>query len=157
MNSDGSSLLAQQRPFACRGVRGATTVTRNDPEDILEATRELLHTIMRVNEMDIEDIASIYFTTTTDLNAVYPAVAGRQLGMFDTALICGHEMQVPGSLPLCIRVLIHWNTTRTQKEVGHVYLRDAKSLRPDRKNLPPIQPEQVSPVVAAVKMLATML
>lgn len=157
MNPNGASPLAEQRPFACRGVRGATTVSRNDPEEILEATRELLHTVMRVNDMEIEDIASIYFTTTVDLNAVYPAVAARQLGMFDTALICGHEMQVPGSLPLCIRVLIHWNTTRTQKEVGHVYLREAKSLRPDRKSLPPIQPEQVSPVVAAVKMLATML
>ena len=157
MQQTGSSPLEEKRPFACRGVRGATTVSRNDSEEILTATRELLHTIMRVNEMEVEDIASIYFTTTVDLNVTYPAVAARQLGMFDTALMCGHEMQVPGSLPLCIRVLIHWNTTRTQKEVGHVYLREAKSLRPDRKSLPPIQPEQVSPVVAAVKMLATML
>lgn len=155
MHSNG--LSNEQRPLACRGVRGATTVTRNDPEEMLEATRELLHAVMRVNEMEMDDIASIYFTTTTDLNATYPAVAARQLGLFDTALICGHEMQVPGSLPLCIRVLIHWNTTRTQKEVGHVYLRDAKSLRPDRKSLPPIQPEQMSSVEAAVKMLATML
>ena len=157
MQQTGSSPLEEKRPFACRGVRGATTVSRNDSEEILTATRELLHTIMRVNEMEVEDIASIYFTTTVDLNATYPAVAARQLGMFDTALMCGHEMQVPGSLPLCIRVLIHWDTTRTQKEVGHVYLHEAKSLRPDRKSLPPIQPEQVSPVVAAVKMLATML
>ena len=157
MQQTGSSPLEEKRPFACRGVRGATTVSRNDSEEILTATRELLHTIMRVNEMEVEGIASIYFATIVDLNATYPAVAARQLGMFDTALMCGHEMQVPGSLPLCIRVLIHWNTTRTQKEVGHVYLREAKSLRPDRKSLPPIQPEQVSPVVAAVKMLATML
>ena len=113
--------------------------------------------ILSANEMRVEDIASVYFTTTTDLTATYPAVAARQLGWFDLALMCGHEMAVPTGLPKCIRVLIHWNTTRTNEEIVHVYLRAAKSLRPDRDNIPPVRPRQISPVEAAVKFLAMTL
>ena len=155
MHMNGSSNQSQQ--LVCRGVRGATTVTQNDKEEILQATRELLTTLIRLNDMEAEDVASAYFTTTTDLNATYPAVAARQLGWLDVALICGHEMEVPNSLPLCIRVLVHWNTTRSQKEIAHVYLRDAKSLRPDRRSTPMVEPEQMSPVKAAVEMLARSL
>ncbi|RMH00722.1 MAG: chorismate mutase [Chloroflexi bacterium] len=140
----------------CRGVRGATTVTENSEEAILEATRELLETIVRLNEMHPDDIASVYFTTTVDLNATYPALAARQMGWFDVPLLCGHEMNVPGGLPHCIRVLIHWNTRRKPKEIVHVYLREAKSLRPDRSDLPPIRPVQPS-VEMAVHLFAANL
>ena len=152
---NGSSNQSQQ--LVCRGVRGATTVTKNDKEEILQATRELLTTLIRLNDIRPEDVASAYFTTTIDVNATYPAVAARQLGWLDVALLCGHEMQVPNSLPMCVRVLIHWNTTRSQKEISHVYLREAKSLRPDRLDIPTVEPEQMSPVVAAVEMLARTL
>jgi chorismate mutase len=119
----------------------------------LAATYDLLNTIVRLNDMHPDDVASVYFTTTADLDASYPAVAARQLGWYDVALLCGHEMNVPGSLSHCIRVLIHWNTTRGPREVVHVYLRDAKSLRPDRKDRPPVRPIQMSEIEAAVRML----
>ncbi len=115
----------------CRGIRGATTVTENSREAILEATQELLHAMITANDIQAEDIASAWFTTTIDLTAEFPAVAARQLGWIDTALMCGHEMNVPGSLPRCIRVLMHWNTTRRADEIVHVYLREARSLRPE--------------------------
>lgn len=119
----------------CRGVRGATTASENTEEAILEATRELLYIIIRVNNIAPDDIASVHFTTTVDLNATYPALAARQLGWYDAALLCGHEMQVPGCLGKCIRVLIHWNTSCGIDEIIHVYLKEAKSLRPDRETL----------------------
>ncbi|MCO5184819.1 MAG: chorismate mutase [Anaerolineae bacterium] len=134
--------------LACRGVRGATTTTDNTPEAILEATRELLYVIIRANGIHPDDVASAVFTTTADLNVTYPALAARQLGWYDVALLCGHEMEVPDGLPLCIRILLHWNTTRTPQELHHVYLREAKSLRPDRATLPPIP---VAEIEAAVK------
>ena len=141
----------------CRGVRGATTVTENTADAILTATRELLYAIVQSNKVHPDDIASVYFTTTVDLDATYPALAARQLGWIDVALLCGHEMNVPGSLPLCIRVLIHWNTTRTAKEINHVYLRDAKSLRPDRQDLPPVRPRQMNAMEAMVRVLESTL
>ena len=143
-----------ERRLMCRGVRGATTVTSNDRDEILEATRELLSMLVRVNDINVDDIASVYLTTTEDLDATYPAFAARQLGWFDLALLCGHEMVVPDGLPLCIRVMIHWNTTKTPPEIGHIYLRDAKSLRPDHDNIPPIRPVQMSNMDAAMKVLA---
>jgi chorismate mutase len=129
--------------LACRGVRGATTVAENSKEAILQATREMLYLIVRANEMHSEDVASAIFTTTTDVNATYPALAARQLGWYDVALMCGHEMQVPGGLPRCIRVLIHWNTARSAREIVHVYLREAKNLRPDRRSVPEISTEEL--------------
>ena len=144
----------QSRPMMMRGVRGATTVQSDDEDQILEATRELLTMLVRVNDIDIDDIASVVLTTTTDLTSIYPAFAARQLGWYDVALLCGHEMTVPDGLPLCIRVLIHWNTTKTSKEIGHVYLREAKSLRTDRHNTPPIRPVQMNYMDAAMKVLA---
>lgn len=142
------------RPMMCRGVRGAITVPYNSEEAILSATRELLETILVANDMTPDEIASVYFTTTTDLNATYPALAARQLGWFDMALLCGHEMEVPDSLPRVVRVLIHWNTTQTAKEIVHVYLREAKKLRPDRDSLPPIRPIQVNNLETACRILA---
>ncbi len=137
-----------------RGVRGAITVTQDNADEVLEATRELLTMIVRLNNIDIDDIASITLTTTKDITSTYPAFAARQLGWFDLALMCGHEMEVPGGLPLCIRVLIHWNTTKGSKEIGHIYLREAKALRPDRDNIPPVRPVQMSNMDAAMRVLA---
>lgn len=143
----------QTNVILCRGVRGAITVNRNDAEEILTATRELLQAIVDANHMHVDDITSVYFTTTTDLNATYPALAARQLGWVDAALMCGHEMDVPGSLQRCIRVMIHWNTTRTPQEIAHIYMREARSLRPDRKDLPPIRPPQIDPMEAMIRVL----
>ena len=147
-------ILPQERPMMMRGLRGATTVENNDTDEILEATRELLTMLVRVNNIEIDDIASIVLTTTDDLGATYPAFAARQLGWFDVALLCSNEMDVPDGLPKCIRVLIHWNTTKAPKDLGHVYLRKAKSLRPDRDNIPPIRPVQMNNMEAAMKVLA---
>jgi chorismate mutase len=116
----------------CRGIRGATTVESNAREAILEATRELLDELIRQNDIRKEDVASAYFTTTPDLNAEFPAVAARNgFGWSNVALMCGHEMDVPGSLRMCLRIMLHVNTERTQDEICHVYLRGAAVLRPD--------------------------
>lgn len=120
----------------CRGVRGATTASENTREAILGATTELLTQLVAVNGITVDAVASAIFTTTSDLNAEFPAVAARQMGWTHVALICGHEMNVPGSLPRCIRVLIHWNTTRRAEEIVHVYLREARALRPEYSALP---------------------
>ncbi len=145
------------RAIMCRGVRGAITVSSDNEDEILEATRELLQALVAANGMIVDDVASVYFTTTADLTATYPAYAARQLGWYDAALLCGHEMAVPGGLARCVRVLIHWNTTKMAKEIVHVYLREARSLRPDRKNIPPIRPRQMNQVEAAVRFLAMTL
>jgi len=120
----------------CRGIRGATTADENTRESILEATHELLMHLIEANSLSADDIASVIFSTTPDLNAVFPAVAARELGWLHTALLCAHEMAVPGSLSKCIRVLIHWNTTRRPDEIVHVYIRGAQVLRPERTMLP---------------------
>jgi chorismate mutase len=114
-----------------RGIRGATTVRANTREDILRAAGELLDEIVRSNEVDREQVASIIFTTTPDLNAEFPAVAAREAGWTDVALECLHEMNVPGALARCLRVLMHVNTDRAQHEIKHVYLHGARVLRRD--------------------------
>ncbi len=116
----------------CRGIRGATTVEANSPEAILAATTELLAEMMRANDLRVDDVASAFFTTTTDLNAEFPAVAARSLGWNDIALLCGHEMNVPGSLPSCLRILLLVNTEKAASQLVHVYLRGANVLRPER-------------------------
>ncbi len=118
----------------CRGVRGATIIEENTREAILAGTRELLRRMIDANGIDPTDVGSAIFTTTQDLNAEFPAVAARQLGWQDQALLCGHEMAVPGALDNVVRILIHWNTTKSAKEISHVYLNGAESLRPDRQN-----------------------
>jgi chorismate mutase len=114
-----------------RGIRGATTVTENTREAILEATSELLDAMVRANDVQRDDVASAFFTTTPDLNAEFPAVAARDAGWTDVPLLCGHEMSVPGGLPRCLRLLMHVNTDRRIEEIRHIYLRDAVALRPD--------------------------
>ena len=118
--------------MVCRGIRGATTVASDDREMVLQATRELLALVIRLNDVNPQDVASATFTTTHDIHSVFPALAARQLGWLDVPLLCGHEMSVDGALPLCIRILIHWNTEKTQQEIRHVYLREATTLRPDQ-------------------------
>ena len=115
-----------------RGIRGATSAPLNQREEILAATRELLVEILRVNEItDTDEIVSILFTTTPDLNATFPAEAARELGMLTVPLLCATEINVPDRLPRCVRLLMHLNTDRKQRDMVHVYLRDAKALRPD--------------------------
>lgn len=114
-----------------RGIRGATSVTENTREAILEATAELLDAVVEANDVDREHVASAFFTTTPDLNAEYPAVAARAAGWTNVPLLCGHEMSVPGGLPRCLRLLMHVNTDRSLAEINHVYLREAVRLRPD--------------------------
>ena len=116
----------------CRGIRGATTVENNTREAILDATRELLAELIRANDVNKEDVASAYFTTTPGIDAEFPAVTARNdFGWTDIALMCGHEMNVPGSLQMCVRIMLHVNTDRTQAQINHVYLRGAAVLRPD--------------------------
>ena len=115
----------------CRAIRGATTAEANTAEDILEATEELLRTVIALNELQPDDLVSIIFTTTTDLNATFPAVAARDMGLDQIPLMCAHEMSVPGSLDQVVRVMIHINTTKRADEIRHVYLRRAAVLRPE--------------------------
>jgi chorismate mutase len=116
-----------------RGVRGATTVEANTVEAILEATRELLSAMVEANDIDAEYVASAYFTTTPDLNAEFPALAAREIrpGWQHVALLCGHEMNVPKGLKMCLRILLHVNTDKAANEIKHIYLRGATALRPD--------------------------
>jgi chorismate mutase len=104
-------------------------VENNTREDILAATRELLQKMIEANDLKAEDIAYAYFTTTPDLNAEFPAVAARQLGWTNVALLCGHEMDVVGSLPKCLRVLVLFNTEKSADEIVHVYIKGAENLR----------------------------
>ena len=118
--------------MSTRGIRGAITVAENSKEAILEATCALLGSILEANpDLHLEDIGSIFFTMTTDLNATYPALAARQLGWVQVPLLCAQEIPVPDGMPRCVRVLLHWNTTLPQSAIQHVYLGEAARLRPD--------------------------
>lgn len=113
----------------CRGIRGATTVENNTGKEIIEATRELLGLLIDANQIDKNEVASAIFTTTEDLNAEFPAMAARQMGWTDVPLMCGREINVPGSLKKCLRILILINTEKSAQEVAHVYIKGAKDLR----------------------------
>ncbi|MDA0271339.1 MAG: chorismate mutase [Chloroflexi bacterium] len=114
-----------------RGIRGATTVASNSREEILAATHELLSRIVEANEVDPDLVASILFSTTPDLTAEFPAVAAREQGYVHVALECVHEMNVPGSLAKCLRILMHVNTDRPLDQIKHIYLHGARALRRD--------------------------
>lgn len=118
-----------------RGIRGATTATANTAEAINEATAELLGELSSLNDLDPSDIACAFFTTTTDLDAEFPAHAARRLGWTQVALLCGHDMNVtranPRAVPMCIRVLILYNTPRPQTAMRFAYLRGAEAIKAD--------------------------
>jgi tryptophan synthase alpha chain len=119
------------QPVTCRGIRGATTVESNTSEDILEATTDLLGALIRLNEIAPEDVVSAMFTTTPELTAAFPALAARELGWTEVPLLCAHEMNVPGALRGVVRILLHVNSPRTPAQIRHIYLRDARALRPE--------------------------
>jgi chorismate mutase len=135
--------------MTCRGVRGATTCEENTSESILKATRELLALMIRRNEIKPEDVGSAIFSTTEDLNAEFPALAARQFGWFDVALMCIHEIDVPGSLRRCIRILLHWNTEKPADQIVHIYIKGAANLRPDRSKIPPVDWEKLDEWIEA--------
>jgi len=118
-----------------RGIRGATTAAANEPGAIVDATTELLDELVGRNELDVDEIAFAYFTTTPDLDAEFPAVAARRLGWVDVPMLCGHDMAVPQpnprSVPMCVRVLLLYNTERTQREMQPAYLRGARAIKQD--------------------------
>jgi len=114
-----------------RGIRGATTAPVNEAPAILLATRTLLEEIVSANALRAEDIAAVFFTTTDDLNAAFPAKAARDLGWQHVPLMDAQEIPVPGSVPRCIRVLLFWNSDTPQDKVVHVYQGNARVLRPD--------------------------
>ncbi len=115
----------------CRGIRGATTVDNDTVDDILRESKELLQEMIDANGIRPEDVACAIFTTTPDLNAAFPATAARQLGWTDVPLICSKEIDVPGSLKGCIRILILYNTEKSADDIVHVYIKGASDLRSD--------------------------
>jgi chorismate mutase len=114
-----------------RAIRGATTVDSDTPDQIRHATRELLETIVARNDVTSADVISAIFTVTHDLTSEFPAHAARELGWLDVPLLCTLEIPVPGSLPKCIRVLLHVESSASRTEIRHVYLHAARALRPD--------------------------
>jgi chorismate mutase len=124
--------MSDQNPIRLQGIRGATTVESNDAQQILEATDELLRNLIAANDLTPDDVVSGLFTMTGDLNAAFPARAAEVYGWNIVALLHSTEVPVPGSLPRCIRLLVHAYTRRTREEIRHVYLRGATVLRPDR-------------------------
>ncbi len=118
-----------------RGIRGATTASANTAEAITEATADLLRELVALNDLDPNEIACVFFTATTDLDTEFPAHAARRLGWTQVALLCGHDMNVtrsnPRAVPMCIRVLILYNTPRPQTAMRFLYLRGAEAIRAD--------------------------
>jgi chorismate mutase len=112
-----------------RALRGAITAERNDAESILEATEELVRELMRANDLDPADLISCIFTCTPDLNAEFPAVAARNVGLSAVPLLCAQEIDVQGALPRVIRLMVHCELDG--RASNHVYLRDARQLRRD--------------------------
>jgi len=141
--------MSEQRPTVCRGVRGATTVQADDRDQILTATRQLLALMIRRNGIEAVDVASAIFTITQDLSAEFPALAARQLGWLEVPLLCAYEISVPNSLPRCIRALVLWNTAKPQSEIEHVYVHEAKKLRPDLSALPPVDFDELEQWISA--------
>lgn len=117
--------------MTCRAIRGATTADSNTAEDIHEATTEMLRTLLTLNRIDTDELVSLFFTTTSDLNATFPAVAARELGLDQVPLMCAHEMNVPGALDMVVRVLVHVNSEAKASDIRHVYLKRAIELRPE--------------------------
>lgn len=115
-----------------RGIRGATTVTANTEDEIIQETKILFQHIIDANTITEEDVPSIFFSTTADLTAVHPARGARELGWTQTALMGMQEIEIDGMLPRCIRILVHWYTDTPLEDIRHIYLNEAVILRPDR-------------------------
>jgi len=116
-----------------RGIRGAITVSGDSADEICEATHLLLNSMVKENQIAIDDLASVFFSMTPDLHSVFPAVTARKLEWHAVPLFCMQELDIEGALPRCIRILMHWNTEKSPKQIQHVYLREAVKLRPDLK------------------------
>jgi chorismate mutase len=114
-----------------RGLRGATTLEADTVEQVTARSQELMRQIMVRNDLCEDDIVSVLFTATADVNSAFPATAVREIGFGAVPLLCAAEIDVPGSMPLCIRVLLHVHTTKTKEEIHHVYLHGAQGLRDD--------------------------
>jgi len=118
--------------MALRGVVGVTTISTNTAEEIADATEELLNTLVECNAIELSSVAGVYWATSSDIDADFPACAAQFMGWSDIPQICTHEMRVPGQLPLTIRALLQVNTDKAQQDVRHVYLRGATALRPEQ-------------------------
>jgi chorismate mutase len=122
-----------------RGIRGATTAEANTPEAITEATEELLNELISLNGLDKDEVCFAYFTTTHDLTAEFPAYAARRIGWLDVPLLCGHDMDVrlpnPRGVPMCIRILLLYNTPKPQSAMRFAYLRGAQAIKADLETL----------------------
>lgn len=115
-----------------RGLRGATTIERDDEQNVLSATEALVREMAQANNVLPEDIISVLISTTSDIQSTFPAKAVRTIeGWKYVPVMCTHEMNVPGAMPLCIRILLHANCTIPQKNIIHIYQNDAVKLRPD--------------------------
>jgi chorismate mutase len=114
-----------------RGLRGATTCVADTPELVADATQELLAVMMERNGLDHDDVVSVLFTTSPDLTSAFPATGARGIGFGDVPLLCASEINVPGAMPRCVRVLMHVYTSRAREDLRHVYLRGAQTLRDD--------------------------
>ncbi len=117
--------------MAVRAVRGATQLEVDEREHLLERVAELITAVLEANDLTRDDLISVLFTVTTDLCSEFPAVAGRQVGLVDVPLICAQEIDVPGSLPRVVRMMLHTETERGRDKIQHVYLHGATALRPD--------------------------
>ena len=117
--------------MAVRAVRGATQVDRDDRDEVLDATTELLQAVLAKNDLQADDLISVIFTATPDICSEFPAYAARQMGITDVPLLCASEIDVPGAMPRVLRLLAHVETERSRSDVRHVYLRGAAALRTD--------------------------
>ncbi|MGO8863965.1 MAG: chorismate mutase [Acidimicrobiales bacterium] len=118
-------------PLMVRGLRGATTVDHDSPDEVTERSQELILALMERNELAEDDIVSVLFTATADVTSIFPATAIREIGFGGVPLLCAAEIAVPGAMPRCIRVLLHIHTTKSKDEIHHVYLHGAQGLRDD--------------------------
>ncbi|MHB8612682.1 MAG: chorismate mutase [Candidatus Dormibacteraceae bacterium] len=125
--------------MSVRGIRGATTAAANTAEAITDATEELLRELVRLNDLDLAEVCFAYLTTTHDLTAEFPAFAARRLGWTEVPLLCGHDMDVqlpnPRGVPMCVRVLLLYNTPLPQSAMRFAYLRGAQAIKADLDNM----------------------
>jgi len=131
MNAHHFSQTGNAGQLVVRGIRGAVDASENSAEEILEKSEYLLREILQKNQVDAEAIGAIFFSMTPDLDAAFPAAAARQIGLTRVPLFSSVEVDVPGALPRIIRILVLANLDRSQKEIFHVYLGEARKLRPD--------------------------